>query len=78
MLDTNNAHRRRDMNDVEKARNRLLIALFVDSHRPERRHLSREELQTEYFLTLDTPLFNSLAKELREAGLIKTYCRGNY
>lgn len=61
------------MNDVEKARTKLLIGLFVDSHRPEKRYLSREQLQSEYFLTLDTPLFNSLAKELKDAGLVKTY-----
>jgi len=61
------------MNQLDVARNKLLIALFVDSHRPERRHLSREQLQTEYFLKLDTRLFNSLAKELRDGGLIKTY-----
>ncbi|MHA4837201.1 hypothetical protein [Sphingopyxis sp. MSC1_008] len=61
------------MNDVEKARNKLLIALFVESHRPERRQLSREQLQSEYFLKMDTPLFNGLAKELRDAGLIKIY-----
>lgn len=61
------------MNDVDRARNRLLIGLFVDSHRPERRYLSREQLQAEYSLKLDTPLFNGLTEELRDAGLIKAY-----
>src|SRR3546814_12182857 len=61
------------MNQVEIARAKLLIALFVDSHRPDKRSLSREQIESEYFTRLDTPLFNSLVTEFRRYGLVKAY-----
>src|SRR3546814_752615 len=61
------------MNQVEIARAKLLIALFVDSHRPDKRSLSREQIESEYFTRLDTPLFNSLVTEFRRSGLVKAY-----
>jgi hypothetical protein len=60
------------MNAVEAAEHRLLVSVFIDAHRPDRRWLSRQDLQTEYHTDLDTRLFNSIVVDLRRDSILKT------
>jgi hypothetical protein len=60
------------VNNVELAEHRLLVSMFIDSHRPDRRSMSRQDFQTDYSTTVDTRLFNSIVTDLRRQGLVKT------
>lgn len=59
------------MNAVEVAEHRLLVCMFIDAHRPERRYMSREVFRSEYHTDLDTRLFNSIITDLRTRELVK-------
>ncbi|UYY77749.1 hypothetical protein [Sphingomonas sp. R1] len=59
------------MNKVELAEHLLLVSMFIDSHRPDRRYMSRQDFEVDYNTSVDTRLFNSIVADLREQGLVK-------
>jgi hypothetical protein len=64
------------MNSLELAEHRLLVSMFVDAHRPDRRYLTQEDFQHDYQVDVDTRLFNSIVVDLRKQGIVKTSPQG--
>ncbi len=67
------------MNSLELTEHRILVSMFIDAHRPERRYVTRQDFLTDYHTEADTRLFNSIAMDLRKQGLAKVVPdRGTY
>ena len=64
------------MNGLERTQHRVLVGMFIDIHRPERRYMTRQDFQSDYYTQVDTRLFNSLASNLRKEGVVKAIPQG--
>ncbi|PZU70216.1 MAG: hypothetical protein DI554_00295 [Sphingobium sp.] len=59
------------MNSVELVEHQMITAMFIDSHRPDHRYMSRATF-AEYHVSVDQPLFRSIALDLKSQGITKT------
>ena len=58
------------MNSLELTEHRMLVAMVIDSHRPDRRYMSRKDF-AEYHVEVEPALFRSIVLDLREQGVAK-------
>jgi hypothetical protein len=64
------------VNSLELVEHRLLVSMLVDAHRPDRRYMTRQDLQSDYHTDVDTRLFNSIVADLRKQGIVKATPQG--
>lgn len=64
------------MNRLELTEHRILVALFIDSHRPERRYMTRDNVHTDYHTDVEMRLFNSIVTDLRKRSIAKATPQG--
>jgi len=63
------------MNSVELAEHRMLVAMFIDSHRPDRRYMTRQDF-ADYHVDLEHALFRSIVTDLKSQGVVKAVPNG--